>query len=115
MLDVRTATDSGFEVRMIEDRDADCQLPLEQHRQPNVLLCALRAKIGVVRIGVPNGGSWASSGARLNGCPRRTATSWATLLQPNCAENSPEITELSSRTQYTVTPRRCRTDSTGPA
>jgi hypothetical protein len=57
MLDVRTATDSGFEVRMIEDRGADCQLPLEQHRQPNVLLCAPRAKIAVVRIAVPNGGS----------------------------------------------------------
>jgi hypothetical protein len=56
MLDVRTATDSGFEVRMIEDRGADCQLPLEQHRQPNVLLCAPRAKIAVVRIAVPNGG-----------------------------------------------------------
>ena len=53
MLDVRTATDSGFEVRMIEDRGADCQLPLEQHRQPNVMLCAPRAKIAVVRIAVP--------------------------------------------------------------
>ena len=61
MLDVRTATDSGFEVRMIEDRGADCQLPLEQHRQPNVLLCAPRAKIAVVRIAVPNGGSRAMS------------------------------------------------------
>jgi hypothetical protein len=63
MLDVRTATDSGFEVRMIEDRGADCQLPLEQHRQPNVLLCAPRAKIAVVRIGVPNGGSRATTTA----------------------------------------------------
>jgi hypothetical protein len=32
MPDVRTATDSGTEVRMIEDRGADSQLPLGQHR-----------------------------------------------------------------------------------
>jgi len=54
MPDVRTATDSGTKVRMIEDRGADSQLPLGQHRQPNALLCAPRAKIAVVRIGVPN-------------------------------------------------------------
>jgi hypothetical protein len=32
MPDVRTATDSGTEIRMIEDRGADSQLPLGQHR-----------------------------------------------------------------------------------
>ena len=66
----------GFEVRMIEDRGADCQLPLEQHRQPNVLLCALRAKIAVVRIGVPNGGYFAQvrkgSVALRDGLPVRS-------------------------------------------
>src|SRR5580704_17058592 len=52
MPDVRTATDSGTEVRMIEDRGADSQLLLGQYREPNALLCAPRTRIAVVRVAV---------------------------------------------------------------
>jgi hypothetical protein len=57
MPDVRTATDSGTEVCMMEDRGADRPVAARAAQVNfNALLCAPRARIAVARIVVPNGG-----------------------------------------------------------